>query len=69
MNPPIIAAPSPLEKSRISAKDKTLNMESGRKAKIFLKIVLNPNSKDLASTKCSILGRQIDREEEAMENI
>ena len=68
MHPPIIAAPSALENSRISAKDKTLNMENGRKAKMFFTIALNPNSKDLASTKCSILGRQIDREEEAMEN-
>ena len=68
MNPPIIAAPSALENSKIIDTDKALNKDRGRKAKIFFTIALNPNSKCLASTKCSMLGRQIDREEEAIEN-
>ena len=68
MNPPIVAAPSALENSKIIDTDKTLNKDRGRKAKIFITIALNPNSRDLASTKCSMLGTQIDREEEAIEN-
>ena len=68
MNPPIIAAPSALENSKIIDNDKTLNRERGRKEKIFFTIAWIPNSKCLASTKCSMLGRQIDREEVAIEN-
>ena len=68
MNPPIVAAPSALENSKIIDTDKTLNKDRGRKAKIFITIALNPNSRDLASTKYSMLGTQIVREEEAIEN-